>query len=202
MKPKELILAKALELYNENGIEYVGMRELAVSLDLKLGNITYYFPTKESLVYQISLDLSVENSKILAANEDLTLVSFLEMMQKQFENQYRFRCLFLSFVHLIRQYESISSRYVEVEQRRKNTIIENIGRLVKNGCLRKLSDKEVGILVSSVSLIARFWISEAAISQNKLKPSLIISHYLNLLANIMLPYCTERGAEEIRGIEI
>ena len=41
---REKILARALELYNEHGVEYVGVRELAKDLNLKGGNITYYFP--------------------------------------------------------------------------------------------------------------------------------------------------------------
>jgi AcrR family transcriptional regulator len=37
------ILHKALELFNERGIEYVGMRELAASFGITIGNVTYNF---------------------------------------------------------------------------------------------------------------------------------------------------------------
>ena len=47
---EEKILAKALEMFNERGIEYVGMRELAATLNIRVSNITYYFPTKDDLV--------------------------------------------------------------------------------------------------------------------------------------------------------
>lgn len=46
MKTKERIVSKALELFNEHGIEYVGLRELAAHLGIRVSNITYYFPTK------------------------------------------------------------------------------------------------------------------------------------------------------------
>ena len=46
---------KALEMFNERGIEYVGLRELAAILDMRVSNITYYFPTKDDLVYEITM---------------------------------------------------------------------------------------------------------------------------------------------------
>ena len=49
MKTEEKILSKALELFNARGIEYVGLRELAGILEMRVSNITYYFPTKDEL---------------------------------------------------------------------------------------------------------------------------------------------------------
>jgi len=47
MDTRKKILDKALEMFNERGIEYVGLRELASILDMRVSNITYYFPTKD-----------------------------------------------------------------------------------------------------------------------------------------------------------
>ena len=47
---EERIVTKALEMFNQSGVEYVGMRELAAALDMRVGNVTYYFPTKDDLV--------------------------------------------------------------------------------------------------------------------------------------------------------
>ena len=57
------IVETALKMFNESGIEYVGMRELAAALDMRIGNLTYYFPTKDDLVNRISLDLAEENNR-------------------------------------------------------------------------------------------------------------------------------------------
>ncbi|RYZ50620.1 MAG: TetR/AcrR family transcriptional regulator, partial [Chitinophagaceae bacterium] len=43
LNTKDKIRDKALELFNERGIEYVGLRELAALLNIRVGNITYYF---------------------------------------------------------------------------------------------------------------------------------------------------------------
>jgi hypothetical protein len=44
---EERIVQVALEMFNKTGVEYVGMRELAMALDMRIGNLTYYFPTKD-----------------------------------------------------------------------------------------------------------------------------------------------------------
>ncbi|MCC6866041.1 MAG: TetR family transcriptional regulator [Ignavibacteria bacterium] len=198
MTTQERIAAKALELFNNKGIEYTGMREIAAKLGTKLGNITYYFPTKKDLIIQVSANLAKANSAILQKDESITMKSYFEMTIKHFECQYHYRCLFLSFVHLIKQYPKLSARYKKTELLRKKSIMEKIKHLVKNKYLRKMKGTEIKFLVSAVSILSRFWISEAAISYSKLKPANKIKHYISLLANIYLPYCTSKGKNELR----
>lgn len=198
MSVQERIVTKALEMFNQKGIEYVGMRELAAALDTKLGNITYYFPTKEDLIVRIATDLSTLNSSILQADNTITITSYLELIRKHFEHQYQYRCLFLSFVHLISQYEKIAGRYKKVEDQRKKTVIMNLENLSANHYLKPLTTDDTAFLLSAISLISRFWISEAAVSHSKLKPADQIDHYLNLIANILLPYCTPKGKAQLR----
>lgn len=198
MSVQERIVTKALEMFNQKGIEYVGMRELAAALDTKLGNITYYFPTKEDLIVRIATDLSTLNSSILQADNTITITSYLELIRKHFEHQYQYRCLFLSFVHLISQYEKIAGRYKKVEDQRKKTVIMNLKNLSANNYLKPLTTDDTAFLLSAISLISRFWISEAAVSHSRLKPVDQINHYLHLIANILSPYCTPKGKAQLR----
>lgn len=194
---KDRILVRALEMFNEKGIEYVGMRELAASLDVKLGNITYYFPTKEDLIYQLAVELSESNSNILQVDEGLDLTAYLDMMRLYFENQFRHRCLFISFVHLMKQYGKLSERYRTVEANRRAMSRKNIEQLVANGYLRKLTALELDALCANIMLISRFWLSEASISYSHLQPSEQIRYYLGVLANVLVCYGTARGIAQI-----
>lgn len=197
MGTKERITQKALELFNRDGIEYVGMRELAASLGMKIGNITYYFPTKDNLVNQLALDLSALNEQILVSSGDLTLFSFLEMQERIFKNQHVYRCLLLSFVHIIKQNPIIAERYKKVEKARGGKLIDNIKMLQKQECLKMGSPDDVQFLVSSIGLIARFWLSEAALSYNGLSVERQIRHYSGLIAKMFFPYATKRGRVQI-----
>ena len=199
MNTREKILTRALELFNAKGIEYVAMRELAASIELKLGNITYYFPTKEDLIYQLSLDLSALNSGVWEEREELSVLSFLDMIRQHFNNQLRYRCLLLSFVHLMGQYPKVAERYEGVDMRRRNTVRANLEKLAARKYLKKLAEAEMDFLVAQIAFIARFWLSEAAISHRPLSAAQQVEHYLSLIARLLLPYSAAQGSREIQG---
>ena len=108
------------------------------------------------------------------------------------------KCLFISFVHLMRQYGKISERYRTVEANRREMSRKNIGHLVANGYLRKLTIPEMDALCANVMLISRFWLSEASISYGHLQPSEQIRYYLGVLANLLICYSTVQGITQIR----
>jgi AcrR family transcriptional regulator len=201
MSTRGKILDKALEMFNERGIEYVGLRELAALLDMRVSNITYYFPTKDDLVYELSVALSKSNAAIIVTSEDLTMRSFLEMLQRVFQNQVQFRCLLLSFVHVMQQNKRIAEAYKKTQDLRNATIQSNITILADRGYLQVKDDAEKAFLVSTLSLISRFWISEAAVSFRRGSREAQIRHYLSLVTRLLAPYATAKGRKEIKSFE-
>ena len=194
---RDAILSKALEMFNERGIEYVGLRELAATLGIRVSNISYYFPTKDDLVNELTLELNRANSNLLVAGQRLTLKSFLEMMQGVFRNQVRFRSIMLSIVHLMEHNQVISQRHKQTQKDRNKVLAENLKTLAAGGLLSFPDEQQVEMLAAMISLIARFWISEAAISYRKLSEEDQIDNNLRLIVNLLLPYATTVGKEQI-----
>src|ERR1043165_1836990 len=93
---EEKIVQAALRMFNEGGIEYVGMRDIAAALDMRIGNLTYYFPTKDDLVDQLSLSLAGENNRTIVPVDQITMTGFFDMLEKVFHNHVKYRCLMLS----------------------------------------------------------------------------------------------------------
>jgi AcrR family transcriptional regulator len=186
-------------MFNERGIEYVGLRELAALLDMRVSNITYYFPTKDDLVYQLSQELSRKNAEIIVASESMTMRLFLEMLHQVFKNHVQFRCLLLSFVHVMEQNKYVSAAYKKTQNVRNASIRSNIEVLAKAGYLRINDDEEKEFLVSTLALISRFWISEAAVSFSHLNIEAQIRHYVTLVTKLLLPYSTAKGKKDIRS---
>jgi AcrR family transcriptional regulator len=186
------IVATALKMFNEIGIEYVGMRELATALGIRIGNLTYYFPTKDDLVYRLSLQLSEENSRTIVANEAMNLSLFFGMLAEVFRNHVRYRCLMLSFVHIMQRNPHIAKRYSKTLTERIDTWERNVQSLIAQGYL-KADKQEVAFLVSSLSLISRFWISEAAVSFRNDTGEVQMKHYLMMIGRIFVPYATPKG---------
>lgn len=186
------IVDRALAMFNEKGVEYVGMRELAAALDMRIGNLTYYFPTKDDLVLRLSMELAEENNKTIVALESMTMETFFEMLQRVFHNHYNYRCLMLSFVHIMQRNPLVARRYNKTQSHRNETWYKNIEAL-KTGKYIKADEQEVEFLVSAIALIARFWLSEAAISFRNQPETEQARHYLKMIARIFLPYATAKG---------
>ena len=200
MNTREKILNKALEMFNERGIEYVGLRELATVLNMRVSNITYYFPTKDDLVYQLSLELSKKNAEVIIVRDGgLTMHAFLKMLQEVFRNHNQFRCLLLSFVHLMEQNKLMATAYKETQKVRNATLTANIEALAISGYLELKDEEEKKFLVTTLALISRFWISEAVVSFREMDHEEQIRHSLLLIAKLLLPYSTEMAKKEIQS---
>jgi AcrR family transcriptional regulator len=193
------IVETALQMFNESGIEYVGMRELAAALGMRIGNLTYYFPTKDDLVNRLTLELAEENNKTIVPIEEMTLESFFNMLQKVFINQAKYRCLMLSFVHIMERNPIVAKRYSKIQNTRNETWAKNILALKKAKHITA-NAKDVDFLVSTIALIARFWISEAAISFKNVGQEEQMQHYLKMIARIFLPYTTAKGRKTLSVI--
>lgn len=195
---RDLILDRALALFNARGIEYVGLREIAAELGIHVGNITYYFPTKDDLVNQLAIDLNRLNSEVLRDEPRSTLTSFLEMLREVFHNQLRYRCLMLSLVHVMKQNKVVSTRHKETQRARADLLAANIAALAEAGHLRVIDAAEAAQLAETIALIARFWISEATISYRRRDAKAQVDHYLSLIGRLLLPYSSSAGTDELR----
>lgn len=180
-------------MFNERDIEYVGLREIAGVLSIRVSNITYYFPTKNDLVNQISLDLGQLNASTLSRHEPLSMAGFMEMFRIIFQNQVRYRCLLLSFVHTMENTPLMSGRYKDAETARYESMRSNLTLLEEGAYLHSLGETTRAHIVSFLGFVSRFWISEAAISHAHLPVQEQIDHYLDLIARVLSPYAAERG---------
>ena len=193
------IVQTALEMFNKTGIEYVGMRELAAALGMRIGNLTYYFPTKDDLVNRLSLDLAEENNKTIVLIEPMTIKAFFEMLRQVFLNHIQYRCLMLSFVHIMERNALVAKRYSKIQSTRNQMWADNIQALQEGKYILVQKD-EVDFLVSTIALIARFWISEAAISFKNQTPEQQQEHYIKMIARIFFPFATAKGKRELEAV--
>jgi len=187
------ILDRALEMFNERGIEYVGLRELAADLGMRVSNITYYFPTKDDLVFEISVALSKSNGGIMIRRERLEMQEFLDILERMFRNQIRFRCLMLSFVHVMTQNKRIAAAYKQTQKERFSALRSYLELLVESGNLGTREEEELEFLASTLGLVSRFWISESVISFRNESEERQMQHYLELVKRLLKPYASPKG---------
>ncbi len=189
----------ALEYFNRNGIEYVGIRQLARELGLSPGNVSYYFPTKDDLVIEITKRLSAENTRLFQEIEkDLSLTSFIELFRRASHNHFTYRCIFTSFVHIMKHYKAIGDGYIAIQRVRRATLAKDLQQLSKLGYLKKgLAKREIDHLVLMISHLARFWVQEAEVLMSAQPIEKAIRHYTGMIAGTMHPYATAKGRQQL-----
>ncbi|SKB71474.1 TetR/AcrR family transcriptional regulator [Dyadobacter psychrophilus] len=194
---QEKIINRALELFNQKGIEYVGMRELAADLDMRIGNLTYYFPTKNDLVYSLSQAYTESNNQIHKELPVKSLHDFLKKNVLLFENGLKYQCLMLSMVHLMEQNTLIATNYKNVMQNRASGLMNDVAVLEENKYVKFAGEDDKLLIVSSNSLQNRFWFSEAVLSGSRQNLASQMTHYLRMKAHLFRPYATKKGIDDI-----
>jgi len=197
---RERILQRAVELFNERGVEYVGVRELAKDLGIKGGNITYYFPTKDDLVVAVAGLLRQRNDATLRIPASPSLSAYMAMLTAAFQNQYAFRGLFLSMPNLMLRNQKLAAGYVgSVEKERRRVLRDYLAALQAAGYLRPNVEGEVlDRTVSFIGLVTRGWIGDASISFRDRTPDWCMAHYLAITADHLAGLATEQGLADLR----
>lgn len=196
-KTKDKIVEKAIELYNRHGIEYVGVRELAKELDMKGGNITYYFPTKDDLVFELTTLLSKGNAEILAVEKETTVYNFLDMHRKLYQNQYKYRALFVSLPLLLKQNEQFLENYKERQGARKKAIYDDLRSLFLKGYFQTAKAADLDTVLHAIISTNRFWVAEATVDNMIEDKALAISTNLKKLAGLLHIIASDKGKADI-----
>lgn len=194
---KGKIVAKALEMYNAYGIEYAGVRELAKELNMKGGNITYYFPTKNDLIRELTQQLSDANEAILSREKEISIYNFLDMHRSIYTNQYQFRALFISLPLLLKQDIEFARQYAERQVVRKKAIYRQLKSLFLAGYFQTAKAQDLDTILHAIIIVNRFWVSEATVDEIIEDKEVAINTYLQRLAGLLHIVATDKGKDEI-----
>jgi len=196
---RERILQRALQLFNERGIEYVAVRELARDLGIKGGNITYHFPTRDDMVLAIADQLREADAAAMQIPRNPTLHDFLEMHRAAFRNHHRFRCLFLSLPRLLDNERLAHGLRPAMEAGGVGVVSEYLTKLRDGGIMvRTLGSREIERIAAFIALVNHGWIADAAISFPQLDPETQMAHYLQIIADHLRGFATIGGRVDLQ----
>lgn len=195
---KEHILHAALRLFNEHGVEFIGIREIARTLGLSPGNMSYYFPKKEDLILALSLELSTKNSALFMIPDDLTFSAYLNRFDQIARNQYEYRFLLISTAHLLVNYPGLAKKYHSTQVKRRDDITRIIDVLRQNGYIKKnLGAKEQDTLRSCLKILGRFWMADWYGESRKQSLEERLAENRELYIFLFKEYLTSKGLRDI-----
>ncbi|MGA0560321.1 TetR/AcrR family transcriptional regulator [Larkinella sp. VNQ87] len=202
MTTKERILARALQVFNEQGVDAVTVRTIAAELGMSHGNLCYHFPNTEVIIERLYDELVVRlNTGIdaLAVLSTVTMELLVALSRQSFELLYDYRFLLRDFAGIMRRIPVLAGRHRELIGRRKTVFRFFLAQMRANGWYRP--EPYPGFdehFLEQVFIIGDFWLSSADVLYEGPETGKI-NHYLAVFQASLVPMFTEKGLEVWAG---
>ncbi|WP_224999948.1 TetR/AcrR family transcriptional regulator [Cesiribacter sp. SM1] len=203
MSTQDRILDTALTLFNNKGIASVSMRAVAAGARMSVGNLTYHFPNRDSLVQGLLNRLIKElNAKIEETPQPkLWLELIWEALLNSYQIQQRYQFIMLDLVHMLRKYPTILEQFRQNYDHRRQEYSFILQALVQVGEL--MSEPESGhydrYILPQLYCISDFWLSEAALLYKGPEDEKA-AYYARMCMALLYPYLTEKGRRSWREL--
>lgn len=193
MNTKDKILEKSLELFNNQGVHNVGVRDIARTLEMSPGNMSYHFPKKEDVILALMEKMSEGNSICFEAyrQKEPSLLAFVALYEAMFTNQFAYRGLLIGNTEFE---EVLRNRYAQKKtyEKRLNQLRTMLVGLRDKGLLH-LSEPDQDMFLAFLAFFGRSWIHESFLYQQNSSAKETIQRYINLLIWQLSLIATEEG---------
>lgn len=200
MGTKERILEKSIELFNNQGVNNVGVRDVARALEISPGNLSYHFPKKEDLILALMEKMSEGNSSCFEAyrQKEVSLTAFMALYEALFTNQFAYRGLLIGNTEFE---EVLKNRYAYTKTYEKRiTQIRDLLIGLRNANLLHLSEPDQEMLLAFLAFFGRSWIHESFIYQQDASAQETIQRYLKMLKWQLSLVATPKGKIELKSM--
>ena len=162
IKTKEKILLKAIDLYNEHGIQGITSRHIAGELGISHGNLDYHYKTKEDLLLAIHHKMREEmNTLYESQNENFSAIENFHLLLIQFEEfQYRYRFFNLDVLEITRSFPTISDLIQKTYKLRKTQTEKLFEKFRDENFIKEEYSLDADRLQHIIRVIISFWLSQ------------------------------------------
>ena len=192
LSTKELILEKARELFNRDGVLQTSTREIAEACSIRQGNLTYHFPKKNDIIVSLFRRLKEMNDRIVSemSGADFSPEIFRAGIRRKFEVMEDYRFLFLDFLNILREIEALRPEYAELDLQRKKEFLYIVNLLQKKKLLKKkIPETAFESLYKMYGIYFNFWLTDAEIHLRKDA----LSEYEKTAMQLLIPYLNKKG---------
>lgn len=199
---KEKILAASLELLNKNGVENVGMRDIAIQLKISVGNLTYHFPAKNDILYALCLQCIEEIDRSVAEFFDSdagnVLAKIYRQMEAVFHTQLKYKFIFNKrYAEIITSLPDVQTHYQKVLKTRFDEWRAFHDILVKQKLAEPALAEDSDGVGYIFNMLALFWHQEAAIYTPGITDEQKVKQALSVLFHTYKPYLTKKGLTQL-----
>jgi AcrR family transcriptional regulator len=196
------ILEHARRAFDERGVGAVGIREIARDLDLSPGNVSYHFPTKESLVAALVEEAHAENNALFAALAeplDFPTVDRIicTIMRRDLENRWLMR----DAVGLTISLPTLRPLHKRMQRTREARVDGIVAGLTEAGLLdRNRVKRALPLLRQQVLTQVFFWLPAAILAAPDRDPAERLDVHARAVLALFLASCTPAGRRQLDAL--
>lgn len=195
VKTKQRILDTALKLFNSVGLAKVTLRTIASEMNISQGNLNYHFKKREDIIETLYFNLVKNLDAVFVLKKETKNVFeiLFDVSEKVMSAFYDYRFIFLDFVQIMRENETIKNHYMQLVKQREAQVMQLFQMLITEEYLRKpILENEYENLYKRTQIMTDFWISSVVVSSKNVSRS-SLSNYSKLINQNIFPYLTEKG---------
>lgn len=203
MKTKEKILESALQLFNREGIGNVSMRRIAEEAGIQIGNLTYHFRNRDTLVELLLNQLMEELENEIAKTQvpEISLHTLWEGLYSSYSIMNRYRFIMLDLLQMFRQYPQLLEKFRANYERRRQELAFILQLLEASGDIRP--ELHPGFyqqyLLPQLYCLSDFWLSEAELLYTGPAAEKAL-YYARISFSLLLPHLSDKGKKAYQEI--
>jgi AcrR family transcriptional regulator len=200
---RQRILDTARGLFNERGLHRVGVRDIARATGMSPGNLAYHFPTKDGLVSALMLELYELNARTVFADlpADFSVVTLYRAAVGAMRNMLVYRFVLLSYVDAVMVSPALREFEAEFQAKRRQRSEAMMVRLAQNDYLdARAFAARADLLHEQGEMISSGWLAADARRPGRRSDEAVVLHYAKVGCALIEPYCTPKGARQMRQI--
>ena len=203
MTTKQRILQTSLQLFNQYGVDTITVRHIAKELSMSHGNLCYHFPNTDAIAETLYEQLIEELNSVLhepAVFDTINLQAFYNLCAFVFEKLYKYKFLIQDFISLVRRNPNLKQKHRDLIASRKVFFQLAINAGIEAGFLKPdIIEGQYENFFNQLFIIGDFWLASAEILYEG-KEEDKLQTYLNTAFTLIVPYLTEKGLSEYKGL--
>ncbi len=197
---KEDILNAALHLFNKKGVDEVRTRDIAKAVSISLGNLTYYFPTKNDIVLALVQEVGKAIDEALSSQtprSNSLIIIYYYQVETIFKTHMKYRFLFGRWGEIISSSKEIQTFAQSLLKHRFDQWHGLNQQLVREKLATPALVEDSFAHAYVLNILALFWHQEFMIYFPELTDKQKIEKALAIFFQSYKPYLTKKGLAEL-----
>lgn len=199
---REKILKSSLTLFNKQGVDGVSIRDITGELNIRVGNLNYYFPSKNDIIHALCIEFIAKVDEAVLEILKFQARNLFEMAHRQVEAiftiqlEYRF-ILNKRYAEITTSLPPVQQHFQKALQTRFDEFMMFHTALVNEKLARPDLTEDNSSISYILNILSLFWHQEIEIYFPEFTDQQKIRHGTSIFFHAYKPYLTAKGKKQL-----